>query len=110
VVYDAQTYVRLLRGSSPMGGTRFFGTSGFSGTQGSDSGYPYGAHYATQSYANGNAGHSLAATASADRYSSQAGATQTQQHQRLSNSGNDASAGRSHDASGEGDSGGASDR
>ncbi len=25
VVYDAQTYIRLLRGSSSMGGTQFFG-------------------------------------------------------------------------------------
>jgi len=94
VVYDAKTYVRLLRGSSSMGGTQFFGTSGFYGAQRTGLGYPNPAQYTDQSYANRNAGNRFATTASP------AGAYQAQQGQRLSASENNATTGHSQDASG----------
>ncbi len=94
VVYDAQTYVRLLRGSSSMGGTQFFGASGFNGTQGSDSRSPYAGYYANQSNADRNTGHNLAAL------STPAGAYHGQQ---MSASGNNAPAGHSQNANPEGD-------
>ncbi|MFK5996507.1 MAG: hypothetical protein QM492_00180 [Rhodobacterales bacterium] len=59
VVYDAQTYVRLLRGSSSMGGTQFFGTNGYNGTDDFDMGYPSATYYTNQRHINRNTAYNL---------------------------------------------------